>query len=152
MILIKVFGVALIILSTTVYGIFLANKLNFRLRDITWYCSALQSISQRISYTGQELASILSGIAGSDFYYEIEPPLKITLKKTALTKEDEELIKEFFSEVGMADSASEKNRCALYIKELSVKREHLQKETYEKGKLYRLLGFFCGLAVAIIII
>ena len=133
-------------------GVYLSKNFKNRLRDITWYCSALECISSRIAYTNQEFGCILSALAGSDNYYEIEAPFSVKLKKTHLKKEDEELLLEYFSSAGMADSESERKRCIFYKKELELIRQKLQGETAEKGKLYRLLGFFTGLAVAIIII
>lgn len=150
--IIKVIGVFLLVFCTTLVGVGLSKGFKNRLRDITWYSTALECISGRIAYTNQELGGILSALAGSDNYYEIEAPFKVTLKKTCLKKEDEELILEYFSNAGMSDSESERRRCKYYQKELETIRQRLQNETAEKSKLYRLLGFFTGLAVAIIII
>lgn len=149
---IRIIGCIFVIICTTYTGFQMSRNLKNRLKDIIWYCSAIEMISQKINYTGQEIHKIVTVLPCSDNYYSVYLPFLVRLKKSNLKKQDEELINEFFSELGMGDSEGQNKRCIFYKNELLVRRQFLEKEVAQKSRIYNMLGFFAGLSLSVILI
>lgn len=69
-----------------------------------------------------------------------------------LSKEDKSVIMQFAVKLGTTDTEGQLNHCQYYQKIFSGKARRLHDESLSKSKLYRSLGFFSGLAVAVVLV
>lgn len=72
--------------------------------------------------------------------------------KYVLHAEDKEIIRQFGSKLGASDTEGQLNHCEYFKTLFSEKAKRLQQESIVKGKLYRSLGFFSGMAIAVVVI
>lgn len=69
-----------------------------------------------------------------------------------LSKDDKNIIKQFGSKLGATDTEGQTIHCEYFKNMFSARVEQLQDEYSKKSRLYRSLGFFCGLALVIVLI
>ena len=150
--LIKFLGLFLITVSTTAVGINKSKQLFLRVSELEWYVKATRAIADKIRYSGDELAKVLLSLQGNAEHFSISSPFKVVLKKNSLNTDDQKAIGDFFENIGLGDTENQLNICSLYSKELSIRLDEARKELREKSKLFKSLGFFIGLGVAIILI
>ncbi len=150
--IVKFFGLALITAATTGIGVTLSNELKHRVAALDWYVMSIHLIAGKIRYSSAELNKIISGLPMSQKYFSVLNPFKITLKESGLNSEDERIIYEFFSQLGMGDTEQQIKLCALYESELTDRLNTAKKQYTEKSKIMKSLGFFGGLGIAIILI
>lgn len=150
--IIKLIGVLFIVCSTTAVGINGSLKLRGRIDALQWYMIGITSVANGIRANTGEIAEIVKKLYLSEKYLTVKSPFAVELKKTDLTKNDERILSEFFSGLGMGDSESQIKRCKTYYDIISNCKRDAEKDYAEKGKLYKSLGFFAGLGIAVIII
>lgn len=150
--LIKCFGIVFIIASTSLLGVYSGFKLKSRADALSWYVSAVCEIRDKVRATSAEIPKIVDGLYGGDKFFTVSTPFKVRLKKGALTERDEKLLNEFFGGFGMGDTASQISRCDMYINLLQKEYEQAAKEYAEKSRLYKQLGFFAGLGIAVMVV
>lgn len=68
------------------------------------------------------------------------------------TKEDSKVIKDFFSGLGAGDVCGQLKYCEAYALQLERIADDAKSECDSKKRLYRVLGFFCGICIAVILI
>ncbi len=150
--LMKIIGIAFIVFSTTAVGVNLSVGLKNRVKTLRWFIGATDEIGEKIRYTSAELGYIVGSIYGVEKYLEIKAPFSVTLKKNEMDEQDKKIINEFFSQLGMGDSESQIKRCQNYKRQLMRQSEDADKQLREKSKLYKMLGFFGGLTIAIVLL
>ena len=150
--LIKMLGVCLIIISTTIIGTNRSHQLSFRVESLEWYTKTLRQIADRIRYSGDEITKILLSLPENQKYFSITAPFKVQLIKNGLNSDDMAAVHSFFDSIGLGDTENQLNMCSLYGKELSSRLDEARKDLTEKSRLFKSLGFFIGLAVAIILV
>ncbi len=151
MLIIKIFG--LIILSLT--GLMVGSKQVARLKKrsdaLYWFSSNILLIGEHIRGTAEEVYDIVNTLCGKENYITLEHPFKVKIKDSFLDAYDLDALYEFFGELGRLDSEAEIKRCELYSSIISDRYKRAHKEYLDKNKLYKMLGLFSGLSVAIII-
>ena len=150
--LIKGLGSVFIVASTTLLGVYSSVELKNRREALSWYVGAVSEIREKVRATSAELCKILTGLYGSEKYFTVEAPFKVRIKKGALKERDEKIINEFFGGFGMGDTDSQIARCDMYLALLQKNYEEAAREFGEKSKLYKQLGFFAGLSVAVMVV
>lgn len=151
MFIIKIFG--LIILSLT--GLLLGSKQVARLKKrsdaLYWFSANIPLIGEHIRGTGEEIYDIVNTLCGKDMFLTLEKPFRVKIKDSFLDTYDLEALYEFFGELGRLDCEAEIKRCEMYSLIISDRYKRAHKEYLDKNKLYKMLGLFSGLSVAIII-
>ncbi len=147
----KILGAVFLCITGTATGINALTRLKKRADALDWYYKAAAQIGSRISGTAAELYDIIGNLYGKSEYLNISRPFKIGFKGDFLFAEDRQIIMEFFSCLGEGDIEAEVRRCEMYSGILFERYKSAKKEYLEKSKLYKMLGLFSGLAVAIII-
>lgn len=148
----KTIGFILIVITGTAAGLNLSGKLKKRTIALKWYFLAINKIADKIGGTGAELYDIINTICGSTDYLVLKKPFAVDLKNTYLNTADRQAAEEFFAELGMGDSESQIKRCKIYANIFAQRLEAAEKEYNEKSKLYKMLGLFSGLSLAILLV
>ncbi len=69
-----------------------------------------------------------------------------------LSQEDKAVILQFAEKLGTTDTEGQIRHCQYFQKIFSENAEALKNECLTKSKLYRSLGFFSGLALAVVLV
>lgn len=69
-----------------------------------------------------------------------------------LSKDDKNIIKQFGNKLGATDIEGQTSHCEYFKNIFLARAEELHNEYLNKSKMYRSLGFFCGLALIIVLI
>lgn len=69
-----------------------------------------------------------------------------------LSKDDKNIIKQFGSKLGTTDVEGQTGHCEYFKNIFLARAEELHNEYLNKSKMYCSLGFFCGLALIIVLI
>lgn len=151
MLLMKILGAVLLSLTGTLIGINALSHLKKRAEVLNWYYKSAKLIGSRIGGTAAELYDIINTLYGKEQYIRLSRPFKVEFNAQGLNKDDLLTISEFFAELGSGEIETEIKRCEMYGNILKGRYKKAQEEYTEKSKLYKMLGLFGGLAVAIII-
>lgn len=151
MFLIKLIGATILSLTGMFMGINSVNKLKKRADSLDWFYKSLLEIATRISVSAAELSDIIISLYGYENYLKIYKPFKLEITTPYLKSGDKEILVEFFSSLGLGDIHSETKRCELYSKIIEERYKSAKSEYLQKSKLYKMLGLFSGLSLAIII-
>jgi len=146
--ILRITGCFLIIICTTFFGIIKAGSLKKRVASINGIILCLEKISQYIKLENYDKEQILQKALPEDFClseYGVYAD-----KKACITAEDEGIINEFFSELGMWDGEYELKRCASYKNILKKQLEKAEKEETEKYKLFSVGGFLFGVVFSVL--
>ncbi len=151
MFLMKILGAVLLCVTGTAIGINALSHLKKRADALDWYYKAIALIGSRIGGTAAELYDIMGTIFDSNKYLSLSRPFKVEFNKDGLNLEDTRTLAEFFGELGSGGIDSEVKRCEMYSNILYNRYKSAREEYIQKSKLYKMLGLFGGLSVAIII-
>ena len=151
MILVKLLGAVFLSITGFLSGKASVDKLKKRCDALSWHYKAIMKIGAYIGGTANELEDIIKSISGYGSFLTLTSPFSINVNTNYLKPSDVKLLSEFFASLGEGEIESEVARCKMYsdlIKELyeSARRDYL-----DKSKLYKMLGLFAGLTIAIII-
>ena len=151
MLIMKILG--LIILSSV--GLLLGSgqvaKLRRRSDALYWFSTNILLIGEHIRGTANEIYDIINTLCGKENYLMLSRPFKIEINSDFLNKNDLLTLNEFFGGLGSLDSESEIKRCEMYAKIIEDRFKSAYREYNEKNKLYKMLGLFSGLSLAIVI-
>lgn len=126
------------------------------------------NISTAIRYSGMEIQLLLQQEYKNiklPFIYDIIENLennctlyeswRLALDKLptmyGLSAEEKSIIIQFGSKLGTTDAEGQTEHCNYFKNVFQSKAESLKEDYLTKSKLYRTLGFFSGLAVALVI-
>ncbi len=151
-VLTKLMGAVFLVCATTAVGINMSRELSYRVKSLEWFIGAIDEIGEKIRYTSAELAQIVGSIYSVDTYLTVNNPFSVTVKKCGICEQDEKIICEFFSQLGMGDGESQIKRCMNYKRRLMRQKEDADKQQQEKSRLYKMLGLFSGLGIAIVLV
>lgn len=158
MLFVKILGAALIIFSGFLSGRYMSQKLKRRcdiLESIIW---ATCFVKEQIICFRYEIGVIYKNLLESGFDKNL---LKFLTDKSShdgfadfdcLTQRDKKLAKELFDNIGMSDIKGEEERILVYIKLLSEELEAAKEDFLKKEKLYKNVGAFLGVGIAIFFI
>ena len=145
----KLFGIVLIMISSTLFGFYKAQRLAKRKKRLSYIINALSCLSEQIKFGGGELKTILpscfSGLKEFPFFDD-NPTLF-----DDITDEDNEILRELFSNIGSGDSSAECDRIARAISQLGRKYAEATEEAEQKSKIWQCGGVSVGLAISILL-
>ena len=150
--IIKFLGVALLSLAGFLAGVLSVKKLKSRVAALEWFAGAVNDIGVRMNTTAAPISDIILTLYGKDEYLTLEKPFSVTAKTENLTPREAGAVKEFFGGVGLGELTSQVKRCEAYAAVFKEYSGRAYAEYYEKARLYKTLGFFAGLGLAIILI
>ena len=168
----KIMGSIMIIASSSLVGIYLANKEAFRIKDLLEVRKAFSILKSEIEFTRtplpeaslvisqrieRSIADIFETIAdklsqkGSDSICDIwsETFLKET-DNTYLTNEDRELLASFGKTVGSLDASVQSIH--LMMQSIDGKIDALRESSLKSKKMYQSLGVLGGILICVILV
>ncbi len=150
--IIKIIGLAFIVLSGFLLGRKNSLQLKNRADALEWFYFSVLCIGQKISGTAAEIYDILNTILGKENYLTLKKPFCVQIKNGHLNKDDQKIIEEFFAELGMGNIESQIKRCETYADILKQRWASADNEYIKKSKLYKMLGLFSGLSIAVLLV
>lgn len=164
--LIKIIGGLFIIVSGTFIGIYASDRSKEKVSFFEQYMIFLTRVKTTVSYTLSDIKELLSVNASIPM---VKPILRDTLilleGGTALEeawrgavnihvkdKEDKNLLYYFGDNFGKSNVSGELNNLELHGEFVKQRLERLKDELKTKQRLYRVIGMFCGVLTAVILI
>lgn len=170
----KIMGVVLVIFATTSYGIALSRDIEARLCELkelkkivfllkgeicfghTPILEAFENISRRCR---EPFKSIIEALVRHGYESSRKPFNEIwlqgigdELKRTHLTKEEQQKILNLGSELGLNDVKTQQNAIDSFAAELDMDIENLAGVVPGRVRLYHSMGIMLGIVIAIIMI
>ena len=162
--ILKIVGCIFVVTSSTFLGFLLAQKLKNRCNFLVALLDFLCNLKTNIRFSGDDIFSVIENSVGgiltdifiSNNNYSILEYWSECIEKIpasyGLTQEDYNILKDFCVNLGSTDIEGQTSHIELYNGLLNTQLEKAKVEYTAKSKLYKLLGFFVGSAVAIMII
>lgn len=149
---IKLVGSVLLVASTFGIGVYAVNSLKKRAEALGFYSKLAGSVALQINSTAAELYDIVNTVYGCRDYLELSRPFKVRLKPCELSASEQKTVEEFFEGLGMGELEAQVKRCEGYAALFAEQYREALGEYREKSKLYKMLGLFSGLVIAIILV
>lgn len=141
----KAAGLLLIVLSCTACGLRFAQTLRTRRKKLAGFYVFIGEIADRIR-VGEQLRQIFRSDTACGL---IEPDgYSARVVRDGLQRQDIKLLEDFFSALGLGDTASQVARCETYRELVAGHQTDAAAQEKAKARLYSLLGFFAGLFAA----
>ncbi len=159
----KIIGAVCITLCATGTGFYLSEKLRQRKIFLDSFCRFLTILDTSIRYDGGEIITLIKKSApaelkalfdfnNSDFRSVWLTFIENIPKSKGLKDEDYRLIYDFGDKLGATDVEGQLNHIRLYSELFKNSLDNSLSEYKSKSKLYKLLGFFTGAVLSIMII
>ncbi|MBQ4105372.1 MAG: stage III sporulation protein AB [Clostridia bacterium] len=159
--------VIIVILCSTLLGNWFSTRLEARRQSLSTIIVAITKMKSLISFGGFEISRVVNesfesaqgfecfcreltdDVGFTDFFNSCVDEINIVC---ALSKEDKALLKRFGEGLGVSDTEGQISNCELYRELLSEKLAEAKDAVDKKSKLYRVLGFSMGCAVALMVL
>lgn len=167
--LLKFIGGTMIVVCGALCGLHLSEKINRKTKFMEQYVIFLAQVKAMISYSGEDIGHIISDVGGvpmlremleeclsymsggEDFSSAWRFSAENALERGLIFREDMRLFKGFGDSFGSMGAEQESDKTELY-KELAENRlEQLRNELSVKRRLYRVIGTFSGVMLAVIL-
>lgn len=174
MLFIRVFGVGLILFSSTAIGLLCASRLKERIEELENIRKLLLMLRGEIKYSHSTLSEAFGSIGK-----RLKPPYGELLLKTAeqmdsmqgqtlaqiwegcvadylkesvLLKEDREKVIHLGSQLGYLDTEMQISTIELYLEQVQEEIKNAQENFKRNGKLYRMMGVMAGVFLVILML
>ena len=169
--MLQIAGIILIMIATTLGGMYYANAPIFRIKDLKVIKKALMILHSEISYAYTPLPIAMDNIASriespiNNIFADCAESLRQktgqditdiwadTLEKhttsTYLTREDMDYLKSFGKTLGYLDKEMQINSIAVTTKYIEDKVEELSLTASKNKRLYQTLGILFGLLLVV---
>ena len=159
----KIIGVLLLVVTTTLCGFLMAEKLKLRRDYLISFIDFLYNLEVNIRFTNEDIFLLITKSAKGDMlnfnadfgdsYSEYWSTYISRIPSNyGLTDDDYTLLKDFGSNLGTSDVEGQKSHIELYKNLFSKQLANAELEYTNKSKLYKILGFFLGTVIALMII
>lgn len=160
----KIMGCGLIVIASTLIGFLLAQRLKNRCDFLTAIMEFLCNLKTNIRYSGEDIFGLIEKSVNktlSEYFYSsnngsMEEYWSDCIKKVphsyGLQIDDYNTLKDFGLNLGKTDIEGQTSHIELYSNLFLNQLEKAKAEYNTKSKLYKLLGFFVGCAIALMII
>lgn len=174
MLIFKVIGCIMVIISSTGIGFYFSSEMKSRVEDLkelkkligllrgdirygsTPLPEAISAIAKRNSGRFEEffirVASRLGELSGVTFSEIWNEAVGKDLTNTSLTRKDKLQLKEFGDNLGYLDKDMQMNNLDQYLDQLEDEIKELTKTLKEKTYLYSSLGIMAGIFISIIML
>lgn len=133
----------------------MSNKLLRRRKYISTILLFLNRLSTTICYRKDDISDIIFNLADDEL-----SPLKnaennqyeTIINSLSFNSKDKELLTSFFKDLGTTDIDGELSHIKMYQDLFSEQYRISKEDIKSKGKLYRMLGLFSGLAFVVLFI
>lgn len=156
---IKFLGAALIVFAGFLCGRYMSYNLIQRCRTLENIIKVALFLKEQIVCFRYEIDVIYKNLIDNGFNEEFVLKLKNTKSKKEYLKEfdfltykDKTLAYELFSGIGMRDAKGEEENILVYIKLINEQLDFAKQEYAKKDKLYKNVGTFLGMGLAIFLI
>lgn len=171
--IIKLLGSIIVLLSSGFLGYILSTDCKRRPQQLRELQSLLQMFENRISYLSEIVTEAFERINKSSksevgiFFASASEKLKSdrcmdacsaweaavreNIKKTALNKEDEEILISFGKILGSSDLDGQIKNIRLSVNQLNLQEDKAEQSRNKNEGMYRSLGILGGLAVVIVL-
>lgn len=165
--MLKLIGVAAIILFTTGIGAMFARELRTRHKELECLLKIIRYIESQIRYKAMSVSAIIKNMSDDGVSKDLRVMEKCknaasgrqiadcigkNSSSTSLKSEDIKIAQSFFNSLGKSDVEGEIENCRLHEKMLLARLDDASQQVSSKTRLYYTLGLFSGLMVSIIII
>ena len=147
----KIIGIILILLSSVFFGYCKSANLKKRVFELKKIHSGTLRLKEYIENCPTEIGSIYNSCYGSCNNLEYLNG-KIRIKKDFVSKEDYDLLNEFFTLLGASDTKSECARINLYSELISKQISSAEKDAEEGSKIWQTCSICVGVGISILII
>ena len=160
----KIIGCFFIIVSSTVFGFNLSLRLKRRKDFFISFLDFLCNLESNIKFLQEDIFSLIYKSSSAEFFGFIEDEKENSIteywenviekipKEYGLKKEDYKLIKDFGNTLGTTDIEGQQNHINLYKDLFSMQLNNAINEYKQKSKLYKVMGFFIGTVITLMII
>lgn len=152
MILYKLIGCVMLIAATTMCTNALAIRLAKRAQCLRNMASFCNMAGEQIRLFGTPVEKIVKTAAGQYNNLEFLQNYPNAEPSYPFAKTDVQLIKAFVSGLGASDVCGQLKHCEAYFLQFERLAKEVKTESDSKNKLYRVLGLFCGICIAVILI
>ena len=155
--MLKILLCGVIVLSSTVLGLYYSNILFRRKEILQMFINNLKDAQTRIRYESGNLCEVFSDrFVGFTFDSDkMFLPQWIELLKiydNSLTKNDTKLLISFAENLGKTDVSGEISHIQMYVELLNSSVNEAENSINSKSKLYRTFGVSVGLLISILLI
>jgi len=172
--LFKIIGSIIVVLSCSFLGFILSGDLSRRPRQLRELQGLLQMFENQISYLSDVLTEAFERIAkagrsdvGTFFSRTIEilhedrmlcaseawtRAVRDSIRKTALNREDEEVLYDFGKMLGNTDLDGQIKNIRFTLEQLGMQEQKAEESRRKNENMYRSLGMLGGFAVVIVLL
>ncbi len=144
--LFKLSGLIIIFLSSAGFGFYNSYKLKMREKKLRGIICSMTELRERVRTGAGEIGEIIEKSFGKTASLSSD---WARLDCEWLTKGDAEVLKEFFTDIGMSDAEAECERTELYITLMQKQCNDAEKKCGELCRLYGTLGVLGGLFICV---
>lgn len=160
----KICGIVLIIIFSFLVGYYFSLRLKNRLEFLSGFREFMTALETNIRYNSGDIFTVIkkslpkktAEYFKSDNFNSLseywESCVTNISNSTALKREDLSLLREFGRMLGTTDIEGQLNHIELYKELINSNINNSIEELKKKGKLFKLLGLFAGIAAALMII
>lgn len=170
----RIIGITLILVCTTLMGAYFALRERYRLQDLQELERAVLLLENHILYLGEPLPEVLESISYKTFgnvgmiLQEIAQEMgrrqeetadmiwervwKRFLPKTYFSGEDYTMILSFGRTLGFLGKSQQKGSTELFLHEIRDAEQKLNKKLEKNGKLYYGMGMLGGILLAVVLL
>lgn len=162
--MIKYIGLLFVVLTFFGIGYYLSIRLKHRYDFLNSFKEFLSILKIKMIYNADEIFTLIKSSSPDCLKEIFTKPVKDSFseywrdciekipKFYALKQEDYKLLIEFGTLLGTTDIEGQINHIDLYSRMLDSNINNSESELKQKSKLYKLLGLFSGLTVALLLI
>ena len=148
--LFKTVGLLLIFSASVLWGFMKSEALKGEKRHIYMVTRSVETLGEYIRL-GKGEACLLVNECFSKDYVDTADGV-VTVKDSFLKTETVKILKDFFKDFGMQDSAAEYKRVCLYSEMLKKQYAEAEGKCREMCRLYSTLGVLCGVFLVIFLL
>ena len=166
--MLKLFGILAIIVSTSLIGVSMSDKLKKRVKELNLINYMLDEISVLIRYKAITVYEIVESLKQNQMYNDlgfitgfecdIKTPFytawdkSVSNMQSELTPYDKKLLKSFGNSLGTSDISGQLSSIEVFKSDFSKLEKEAAALYEKKSKLYRSLGLLGGMFVSIMLI
>lgn len=167
---VKLIGGILIVMCGMFTGMYLSGKTREKTLFLQQYISFLTQTKAMIEYSGENIGNVLLRVhsvplmdhligevtgmldSGVDFASAWIKAAGHSAERNEFDRADLPLVMDFGDGFGERDAAREGAKIQLVINNVTSRLEQSEKDSLIKQRLYRTVGTFCGILIAVVLI